>query len=77
MAAKELFSVAVTFIRMALLLFYYRLVGDTSLRHFRWALHFTMVLNMAVLIAFTFLTLLQCKCVYLPTSKVTTANALS
>ena len=59
-AAKELFTVAATFIRMALLLSYYRLVADTNMRPMRWALHCTVVFNFAVFIAVTFLTIFQC-----------------
>ena len=60
LAAKELFMAAVSFIRIALLLFYYRLVADTNMRQMRWMLHFTVAFNFAVLIAFTFLTIFQC-----------------
>jgi hypothetical protein len=64
MAAKELFVIAVTFTRFSLLLFYYRLVSDTGLRHFRKLLHLAMAFNMAILLSFTGLTIFSCVYVY-------------
>jgi hypothetical protein len=64
MAAKELFITATTFIRLSLLLFYHRLVTGTGQRHFRTALSASMAFNVAILIAFTVLTVASCKYVH-------------
>ncbi|KAF2665236.1 hypothetical protein BT63DRAFT_87991 [Microthyrium microscopicum] len=61
MAAKVLFTVAVTFIRMALLLFYYRLVKNTGMNWFKWVIHSAMAFNIAIFIAFTLLSIFQCQ----------------
>jgi hypothetical protein len=61
MSAKVLFTVAVTFIRFALLLFYFRLVNDTGLKHFKWALHGTVYFNFTICIVFIFISIFQCR----------------
>lgn len=60
MAAKVLFLAAAAFIRFALLLFYFRLVSDTNLREFKWALHGTVYFNFSTFVIFTFLAIFQC-----------------
>jgi hypothetical protein len=60
MAAKELYTIATCFIRLSLILFYYRLIVDTGLKYFKWVLHWSLAFNIAILIAFTGLSIGQC-----------------
>lgn len=60
MAAKALFTMASFSTRCSLLRFYYRLISDTGLTRYRWALHAATVFNIAVCITFIPLTVFQC-----------------
>ncbi|KAL0255118.1 hypothetical protein SLS55_009647 [Diplodia seriata] len=59
-SAKLIFVYASTFTRQSLLCFYYRLVADSGIRWFGWALHLTVFLNVAAAITFTCLGIWQC-----------------
>lgn len=60
MAAKVLFSTASFFTRIALLLFYYRLIVDTGLKWFKRALYVAFAFDFAVFVAFVVLSLFAC-----------------
>ncbi|KAF9634705.1 hypothetical protein BFW01_g5600 [Lasiodiplodia theobromae] len=59
-SAKLIFVYASTFTRQSLLCFYYRLVADSGIKWFGWALHATVFLNVAAVITFTCLGIWQC-----------------
>jgi hypothetical protein len=61
MASKALFTLATFFTRCSLISFYFRLVSDSGLKRFRWALHSATAFNIAVCIAFLCLTVFQCR----------------
>ncbi|KAF2402732.1 hypothetical protein EJ06DRAFT_472675 [Trichodelitschia bisporula] len=61
MAAKTLFTLAAVFTRQSLLSFYYRLIGETSLKHFRNVLHAATVFNVVTGIVFVALCLFPCR----------------
>lgn len=58
--AKIDFTLAATFTRLSLCCFYYRLVKDSGIRWFQWAVHFTAAFNVAICISFIFLTVFLC-----------------
>lgn len=58
--AKLLFTFASTFTRLSLIFLFYRLIKDTNLRWYAWALHFNLALNVGILITFIFLTTFNC-----------------
>ena len=60
-AAKMTFALTAAFIRISLLLFYYRLVKDSSIVWFTWALHASMAFQMIIGITFVALTIWQCE----------------
>jgi hypothetical protein len=60
-AAKALFVCAAFFTRLSLLCFYYRLTVDTGLAKYRWALHSSMVFNLAIFLVFLPLAIFQCR----------------
>ncbi|EKG21253.1 hypothetical protein MPH_01396 [Macrophomina phaseolina MS6] len=59
-SAKLIFVFAATFTRQSLLCFYYRLIADSGMKWFKWALHATVVLNAAAAIIFTCLGIWLC-----------------
>jgi hypothetical protein len=60
MAAKVMFSTATFFTRVALLLFYYRLIVDTGLKWFKRALYAAFAFDFAVFIVFVVLSIFAC-----------------
>lgn len=60
MSTKALFTCAGTFIRQSLLCLYLRLVHDSGMKGFRWAIHSATFINAAIGIAFLCLTIFQC-----------------
>jgi hypothetical protein len=60
MAGKVLFSAATFFTRVALLLFYYRLVVDTGLKWFKRALYAAFIFDFATFISFVNLSIFAC-----------------
>jgi len=58
--AKLLFVEAATFTRISLICFYYRLVRDSGIEWFRWVLHASMIIVVAMGIAFTCLGIWLC-----------------
>lgn len=59
--AKIMFTMAATFTRVSLILFYYRLVKDTNIIWFRWVLHASMIWTICVCLTFNGITVFQCK----------------
>ncbi|KAF2088817.1 hypothetical protein K490DRAFT_38175, partial [Saccharata proteae CBS 121410] len=51
--AKLVFVYAATFTRLSLLCFYYRLVQDSDINWFRWAVHVSVIFNVVLCIIFT------------------------
>ncbi|TKX25240.1 hypothetical protein C1H76_2473 [Elsinoe australis] len=60
MVGKILFTLAATFTRISLILFFYRLVKDAHLRWYRWLLHASIIWTVAVGITFIFLSVFIC-----------------
>jgi hypothetical protein len=60
MAGKVLFSAATFFTRVALLLFYYRLVVDTGLKWFKRVIYASLLFDVATFIAFVVLSVFPC-----------------
>lgn len=58
--AKLMFTLASTFTRMSLIAFYYLLVRDSGLMWFKYVLHVSQALNVAVGITFIFLVIFLC-----------------
>jgi len=58
--AKLMFTMASTFTRLSLLCFYYRLVKDSGLRWYKWALHGSLFFVLAICVAFVFMTVFTC-----------------
>ncbi|KXL45893.1 hypothetical protein M433DRAFT_66438 [Acidomyces richmondensis BFW] len=58
--AKLMFTFAATFTRLSLLCFYYRLVKDSGILWFRWVLHASVALALAVCILFVCETIWLC-----------------
>ncbi len=58
--AKLTFVLAATFIRLSLILFYYRLVRDSGITWFNWVLHFSVLWTLAVGITFVCFTIWLC-----------------
>lgn len=58
--AKLMFTFAATFTRLSLLCFYYRLVKDSGILWFRWVLHASVALALAVCILFVCETVWLC-----------------
>ena len=61
LAAKYLFCVAATFVRLSILCFYYRLVRDTGETRFRIVVHFGMVLNLSIFTSFMMTSFFICR----------------
>ena len=59
--AKLLFTFAVVATRLSILTFYYRMVGSTVIRWFRWALHASVAYNLAILITYICLVVFLCE----------------
>lgn len=59
-AAKILFSLAATFIRMSLMCFYYRLVKDSGIKWFSRVLHVSVAWNVVVCLVFVALSIWLC-----------------
>ncbi|KAF2140909.1 uncharacterized protein K452DRAFT_288317 [Aplosporella prunicola CBS 121167] len=59
-SAKLIFVFAATFTRQSLLCFYYRLVQDSGITWFLWAIHATVVINVITCIVFTAIGIWQC-----------------
>jgi hypothetical protein len=69
-----LYAVAACFTRQSLLLFYYRLVQDGSMKLYRRAIHVASVYSVVTMLALVILTLNQCAWVpliYLTCSELT------
>jgi hypothetical protein len=60
MAGKALFSAATFFTRVALLMFYYRLVVDSGLKGFKRALYAAFIFDFATFITFLLLAIFSC-----------------
>lgn len=58
--AKLMFTFASSFTRLSLIFLYYRLIRETTIRWYTWALHFGLAFNIAVLVSFVSLTVFQC-----------------
>ncbi|KAF2721800.1 hypothetical protein K431DRAFT_63989 [Polychaeton citri CBS 116435] len=58
--AKIAFTLAATTTRISLLCLYYRLVQDSGIRWFRWALHLTLAYLVAICVMFVFLVIFGC-----------------
>lgn len=60
LTAKVAFTLAATFTRLSLCMFYYRLVGDSGIVWFRWVVHANVVFTISVCITFVFLSVFLC-----------------
>ncbi|GAB1738464.1 hypothetical protein NU219Hw_g3270t1 [Hortaea werneckii] len=60
LTAKVLFTLAATFTRLSLCMFYYRLVGDSGIVWFRWVVHTNVAFTISVCITFVFLSVFLC-----------------
>ncbi|KAI6843738.1 hypothetical protein KC340_g880 [Hortaea werneckii] len=60
LTAKVTFTLAATFTRLSLCMFYYRLVGDSGVNWFRWVVHANVAFTVAVCITFVFLSVFLC-----------------
>ncbi|PNS18978.1 hypothetical protein CAC42_6073 [Sphaceloma murrayae] len=60
MSGKILFTLAATFTRISLILFFYRLVKDAQIKWYRWMLHASIIWTVAVGITFIFLSIFIC-----------------
>ncbi|KAI6849304.1 hypothetical protein KC327_g772 [Hortaea werneckii] len=60
LTAKCTFTMAATFTRLSLCMFYYRLVGDSGVNWFRWVVHANVAFTIAVCITFVFLSVFLC-----------------
>ena len=58
--AKIMFTLASSFTRLSLIFLYYRLIRDTSLRWYSWALHASLAFNIVILISFVLLVVFTC-----------------
>ncbi|KAF2771064.1 hypothetical protein EJ03DRAFT_44847 [Teratosphaeria nubilosa] len=58
--AKLMFSLAATFTRLSLIIFYFRLIKDSSMPWFRWVLHASWLWTVAVCIIFVCETIWLC-----------------
>lgn len=58
--AKLMFTFASTFTRMSLIAFYYLLVKDSGIMWYKYILHISQVLNLAVGITFVFMAVFLC-----------------
>lgn len=59
-ASKIVFTIAATFVRLSLCCFYYRLVADSGIKWFQWVVHFNVLFNVAVGVAFVSMTVFLC-----------------
>jgi hypothetical protein len=59
-ATKILFSFAANATVLSLLAFYYRLIGDTNIRWFRWTLHLAVVFNIIAWLPFVLAMAFSC-----------------
>ncbi|KAI6839305.1 hypothetical protein KC340_g3278 [Hortaea werneckii] len=60
LTAKVAFTLAATFTRLSLCMFYYRLVGDSGIVWFRWVVHANVAFTISVCITFVFLSVFLC-----------------
>jgi hypothetical protein len=63
--AKIMFTLASSFTRLSLIFLYYRLIRDTNLRWYSWALHSSLAFNIMIIISFVLLVVFTC--MYVPT----------
>lgn len=59
-AAKMLFGPTTTLIRLSLICFYYRLVKDSSVKWFHYALHISTAYTISVGFTFILLAIFEC-----------------
>ena len=60
-AAKILFTLAATFTRLSIICFYYRLIRDSGITWFKWVLHASVALVLAVGIYFLAMAIWLCR----------------
>jgi hypothetical protein len=58
--AKIMFTFASSFTRLSLIFLYYRLIRDTNLRWYWWALHCSLAFNIMIIISFVLLVVFTC-----------------
>jgi hypothetical protein len=58
--AKIMFTFASSFTRLSLIFLYYRLIRDTNLRWYSWALHCSLAFNIMIIISFVLLVVFSC-----------------
>jgi hypothetical protein len=58
--AKIMFTLASSFTRLSLIFLYYRLIRDTNLRWYSWALHSSLAFNVMIIISFVLLVVFTC-----------------
>ena len=66
--AKIMFTLASSFTRLSLIFLYYRLIRDTNLRWYSWALHSSLAFNIMIIISFVLLVVFTCMYVLARTS---------
>jgi hypothetical protein len=59
-SAKLVFTCAATFTRLSLHCFYYRLVGDTGKKWFKWLVHANVAYTLGIFISYIFITIFLC-----------------
>lgn len=64
MTAKVVFTLAATFTRLSLCMFYYRLVKDSGIIWFKWVVHANFAFSIGICISFVFLVIFLCTYVY-------------